>query len=156
SASRLAEVVAWVLAQVVPARDSMKLEIITATMGIDGWGERMDQWIEKSITKPKTIVIYNSAHNLGVVGSYDKGYRESTADLLAYTHDDTVIYEPGWDERVIREFEDSSVGVVGFGGAIAHGSEELYKSPYDYHQLGRAGYLSNVNDAEVHGQRFDG
>lgn len=94
--------------------------------------------------------------NLGVIGSYQKLYEQTDEDLLMFLHDDVICREEGWDERVIKEFTQSDVGVVGFGGALEHGTGELYKTPYKLQQLRRSGYLSNVDDAEVHGQRFTG
>src|SRR5262245_36136489 len=94
--------------------------------------------------------------NLGLVGSYNWLYENTKAEILAYIHDDVVCHEERWDERVLEEFEDPSVGVVGFGGALWHGTDELYKRPYELTQLRRIDYLSNVDDAETHGERFDG
>ena len=37
-------------------------------------------------------------------------------DILCYLHDDVVCREPGWDKRVLAQFNDLKVGVVGFGG----------------------------------------
>lgn len=98
---------------------------------------------------------YNTSDaNDGVVGSYQKLYEQTDASLLAFIHDDVICHEKGWDERVLAEFEDPSVGVVGFGGALGHGDPDLYKIPYRLEQLRRFDYLSNVDDAEVHGARF--
>ena len=77
-------------------------------------------------------------------------------DVLAYIHDDVRIDDPNWQERVLAEFEHPQVGVVGFGGAIRHGTADIYKTPYRLQQLARDGYLSNVDDAEAHGTRYEG
>lgn len=94
--------------------------------------------------------------NLGVVDSYTWLWEHTIEPLLAFVHDDVICRERGWDARVVREFEDPSVGVVGFGGAFRHGTPDLYKTPYRLQQLGRFGYLSNTDDAETHGERFEG
>lgn len=100
-------------------------------------------------------VQYNTVDvNLGVVGSYQKLYTQSTEDVLVFIHDDVIMRERGWDARVLQEFEDPKVGVVGFGGALQHGADEIYRVPYRLQQLARFRYLSNVDDAEVHGTRF--
>ena len=77
-------------------------------------------------------------------------------DILAYLHDDLDIYDPSWPERVLAEFADPSVGLVGFGGALRHGHPDLYRRPYNLQNLARYGYLSNTTDAERHGQLFTG
>ena len=94
----------------------------------------------------------------GMLPAYQRGLlKTADYDVLAYLHDDTLaVNAPGWPERVFAEFKDPAVGLVGFGGALGHGSPELYKAPYDYHQLGRSDFLSNMSDAEAHGTRFDG
>lgn len=97
--------------------------------------------------------------NLGVVASYQKLYEgvlSTGEDILAYVHDDVICREQGWDQRVLKEFEDPSIGIVGFGGATQHGHANLYKVPYQLQQLARADYYSNVDDAEIHGTRFEG
>lgn len=102
-------------------------------------------------------IVYNSPNrNRGVVGSYQELYKTSTSDLIMYLHDDVICREGNWDERVIAEFDDPKVGIVGFGGAIRHGSPDLYKVPYRLQDLARFGYMSNVDDAEVHGERMEG
>jgi hypothetical protein len=94
--------------------------------------------------------------NLGVTGSMQWCYEHTTAPIIAFLHSDLEIFEQGWDRRVLREFDDPSVGVVGFGGALQLGEDSIYKIPYELHQLRRIGYMSNTNDAETHGQRFEG
>lgn len=110
-----------------------------------------------TITADDFLIHYNSVDkNDGVVGAYEKLYRLSTADVLMYVHNDVYVYEKGWDERLMREFDDPAVGLVGWGGALRHGDPNIYKTPYRLQQLGRSGYISNVKDAEVHGERFTG
>ena len=107
---------------------------------------------------PDVIVRRNTPEdNLGVIGSYQWIYENADdADVIAYLHDDVECKEKNWDQRVMREFEDPSVGVVGFGGAPRHGHPDLYKVPYKLQNLARYNYRSNVTDAEVHGERFTG
>lgn len=92
----------------------------------------------------------------GVLPAMQHGYMISVADILAYVHDDVICREPEWRERVLHEFEDPTVGVVGFGGALVLGRDSLYREPYHITQLARDGYASNVDDAEIHGERFVG
>lgn len=116
---------------------------------VDTLGDRRDDYERK--------FRYNTQDdNLGVTGSLQWCYEHTAAPIIAFLHSDCEIFEQGWDERVLREFDDPSVGVVGFGGALQLGEDDIYKKPYEMHQLRRIGYRSNTNDAETHGERFTG
>lgn len=104
----------------------------------------------------KLAVHNNAERNIGVVASYQKLYERTKEPILAYVHDDVRISDTDWTARVLEEFSDPSVGVVGFGGALIHGSDDLYLKPYRIEQLARRGYRSNTDDAEAHGERFSG
>lgn len=78
------------------------------------------------------------------------------ADILGFLHDDILIHEDGWGTRVLAEFNDPNVVVVGFGGGLAQGHPDIYKIPYELVQLGRSYYISNDDHAEKHGYRFTG
>jgi|SRR5215510_3229291 len=105
----------------------------------------------------KTHVRFNTPEdNRGIVGSYQALYMESDEEVLCYLHDDVICREQDWDKRILKEFEDEKVAIVGAGGATRHGTRDLYKQPYHLPNLRRDGYCSNVDDAETHGERFDG
>src|SRR6185369_11654651 len=98
--------------------------------------------------------------NMGVPYALHKLYEmaEPATDeedhILAYIHDDVRILEPGWDARVLKVFQDHpECGLAGFGGATGLGGSEIYKVPYEIHQLGRRDFYSNMRGAEVHGHR---
>ena len=111
-------------------------------------GAWLDYEIETRINTP--------SNNLGVTGSLQWLYEHTTASVIAFLHSDCEIFEPGWDLRVLREFDDPRVGVVGFGGALQLGEDEIYRTPYRLTQLRRIDYRSNTRDAEQHGERFTG
>lgn len=92
----------------------------------------------------------------GVINLYQEGMEKGSRPIVAFIHNDVIMKEQGWDTRVLAAFNDPLVGVVGFGGALTHGSPDIYKVPYKLQQLGRSYYFSNVDDAEVHGTRFEG
>ena len=96
-------------------------------------------------------------NNLGVTKAYQKLYEATNADILLYLHQDVICREPEWDLRLMAEFIAApEVAVCGLGGALWHGLPDLYKVPYRLEQLQRGDYRSNVDDAEVHGERFTG
>lgn len=137
--------------------EQLRMALCVATMvESEEFPGDMGGWLEHANCVGYRVRRNTPEDNLGVVGSYDWLYRNTDAELLAYLHDDVICSEPGWDDRVLREFEDPSVGVVGFGGGRNHGTDELYKRPYRIQQLVRSDYLSNTDDAEVHGSRFSG
>lgn len=154
----------------------MKLAIITAHAGADtlfeccsswGWkGTVMALWDgdENGIVLAADPQIHIMKGQAGMLPAYQKGlektktyhYDKPPAEFLAYLHDDCRINDPQWPEKVLAEFRDPAVGLVGFGGAKDHGARDIYKIPYDYRQLGRSRFISNMEDAEVHGERFTG
>ena len=114
-------------------------------------------WIDHAALQPRQRFWCNKENNVGVVGAYEELYRDSTEDILLFLHDDVICREQDWDLRLMAEFiDDPQTAVVGFGGALWHGLPELYKVPYQLQQLQRGSYRSNVDDAEVHGERFEG
>lgn len=104
-----------------------------------------------STTYPHRIVWHRE-----ILEAYQSIYTDSTEPVIAYLHDDLVIEEKDWDLRVLREFDDPSVGLVGFAGATGHGHPMMYRQPYQAASLGRVGFASNMKNAEVHGARFTG
>lgn len=137
----------------------MKLAIAVATMK-DGIPPLIQGWRNAATVKTEVFVRNNTAaDNLGVIRSYQWLYdamNRHEYDIAMYAHDDLQAMESDWDYRVKVEFRDPSVAIVGFGGALGHGTDDLYKRPFEIPQLIRIGYRSNVNDAEVHGERFTG
>ena len=115
-------------------------------------------WFTHALNKQLDVQFhFNDKENLGVVGAYQKLYEKVKSDVLLFLHDDVICREQDWDLRLMAEFiDDPETAVVGFGGALWHGLPNLYKVPYQLQQLQRGSYRSNVDDAEVHGERFTG
>ena len=129
----------------------MKLSVHITTMR----GSTLDE-INTKIREPQHLTLHNhGARNPGYMPYQQNVLNEETADIIGFLHDDLTLLEP-WEERVIKEFEASDVAIVGFGGATGVGHPDIYKVPYHYTQLARANFLSNMVDAEKHGQRFTG
>lgn len=103
-----------------------------------------------------TCIRRNDKENIGLVASYQAIYEESVAPFICFAHDDVTVNEDGWNMRVLHEFEDPNVAVVGFGGAMGIGTNEIYKVPYSLQQLQRIDYYSNQVDHEIHGKRETG
>jgi len=99
---------------------------------------------------------YDVVFHRNVLDAYQDILERAGEEIIGYVHDDLKVFEYGWDTRVLREFSDPSIGMVGFGGALRHGSPNLYVEPYQLAQLGRFGFRSNMRNAEEHGERFAG
>lgn len=128
----------------------MNLAVCVATRYRDGFEQCVQTW-----TNPNHIH-FTKCEDGKLVKAMQEAYENTDADILCYLHDDVICHEPSWQDRVMKEFQDPKVGVVGFGGSLWHGSPDIYKVPYHISQLGRSYYMSNVDDAEVHGARFTG
>ncbi len=128
------------------------MTIIVPSMG--GHEQALRSW-QKTARGDLQVHVYDetTGEHAGFLNKLQRGYEEERADLLAYFHSDLYVHEEGWDERVLEQFKDDSVAVVGFVGARRLGRDDLYRTPYDFRQLARADVLSNLADAEIHGSR---
>ena len=96
---------------------------------------------------------------LGTVEAFKRGVdyvlgQIPSAEVIACLHDDVILSDPDWTTKVLRHFDTHPVtGLLGFGGAIGLGDDDLYQKPYAPVQLARKGFRSNMVDAEVHGIR---
>jgi hypothetical protein len=129
-----------------------QLSLIFATLRWKGWADCMNSWSANAM-QPHAWHIYA---DMPLLEAYQRGFEDSPEPILGYCHDDVVCQERNWDERVLKEFEDPSIGLVGFGGALGHGDPDMYRKPYELCQLARRGFRSNMASAEVHGERFTG
>ena len=119
------------------------------TMGWSGWRECVQSWHNTASDEYPWIIAANKPIPLG----FQMIYESTTEPIIAYIHDDLVIHEQGWDQRVLRQFEDPSVGLVGFAGGLGHGQPWMYHEPYRIPNLVRRSFISNLRDAERHGIR---
>ena len=111
--------------------------------------ERLASFVYGNVKDPD---VYVNAPNIGVVPAMQILYeRNQDEDILAFVHSDVTVYDSNWNSRVMAEFDDPKVAVVGFGGATGIGVSDIYKTRYEISQLQRIGYASNMRDWEVHG-----
>jgi len=130
----------------------MSLVYGIATCEQPQWQECVASWHDTA----SAIYPHRIVRNTDIVEAYQMIYKDTAEPILAHMHDDLVIHEKNWDLRVLKEFEDESVGVVGFAGAPGIGHPDMYKHAYQGASLGRVGFKSNLRNAEVHGARFTG
>lgn len=149
--------------------------VVTATTDPDRALPYLRSWREQAVYAWRLIVVVNgrkvdvvpegfgatwvgpSAEHLGTVPAFGRGLGvalEGPAPIIACLHDDVLIDEDGWDERVLSLFRNTArIGLVGFGGAVSLGAADIYQTPYDPMQLARGGFRSNLREAEAHGSR---
>lgn len=123
-----------------------------ATRHWEGWGKCVHSWYETAYSTRPAYMVYNRP----LLEAYNRVLHNTHSDIIAYIHDDVMIYEKDWDLRVLRQFDDPTIGMVGFGGARGHGDPRMYQIPYELVQLARRGFMSNMRTAELHGARFAG
>lgn len=104
------------------------------------------------------IAVIKEPQYLGTVEAFKRGtdlaLQNAEVEIIACLHDDWLVQEAGWQQKTLRCFDQHpEVGLVGYGGAVGLGSDDLYKKPYDPMQLARIWFRSNLVDAEVHGVR---
>lgn len=62
--------------------------------------------------------VIRNEENRGMVGSLKQAVEMCNTDVLVYQHSDLFMYEHGWDEQVLRAFEqDPKLGIIGVVGA---------------------------------------
>ncbi|MFY9936590.1 MAG: glycosyltransferase [Silvibacterium sp.] len=134
----------------------MDLTLIVATLKWSGWEKCVRSWFPtEDVTSGAHLHLIHSAEgHLSILQAYQQGLKSTSSPILGYVHDDVIVRDEEWFARVIKEFDDPGVGMVGFGGALRHGSTSLYQKPYRLAQLGRSDFRSNMFDAERHGKRF--
>jgi hypothetical protein len=110
--------------------------------------EKMEikMWIERFLpVKNKQKFIYHEQDNPGMIMTTQKGYELAHGDVLAFFHNDVIIYENGWDLTVLGKFEqDPSIGLAGFFG---HQGVHF--------RAGRQDCWTSMLEAEYHGNRLN-
>lgn len=90
--------------------------------------------------------IIRNEENQGVIAGLNQVWKEAKGDVVACIHNDLLIYEHGWDKRVLDLFERRErCGLAGFFGAEGIGFDG-----------GRAMCNCNFLEAEIHATRNTG
>lgn len=150
----------------------MKLAVVTASLDPNKTQEYWQSWRDRGTSEAQYIIVEQQSERahfadwdliirspkiLGVVPAFNIGVAIAAAqgfDLVACIHDDVRIDTPGWDTQVIEHFASHPKCVLaGFSGADGLGAENIYRVPYEPHQLARQGFFSNMQEAEKHGRR---
>ena len=133
-----------------------RLAVVSATLeSTDLIRKCTTSWAQRSDGDYPT---YTVKGRCGVVPLFAEGLaralRDTKADIIACLHDDVEIKENAWDRQVIEFFDaHPACGLLGFGGGTGLGSADIYHCNYNPMQLARQDFVSNMDDAEVHGRR---
>jgi hypothetical protein len=132
---------------------AMKLALGVATCEWTGWRECVSSWMRNASYMPNLYIVKHKT----VIEAYETIRNNSNHwPVTGYLHDDIICLEEDWDLRVIREFKDPRVGVVGIAGATGHGNPNMRKEPFKISNMVRQNFMSNMANAEENGSRFTG
>lgn len=100
--------------------------------------------------------VLRNSENVGVMPGLNQAWRilKGSTDYIFYPHNDLLIYEKNWDDKLVRVLSSlPECGVAGFYGAKAIGVPGIYKTPYQMQQLVRMGNVSACYrmNAAIHG-----
>lgn len=119
----------------------------------------IDNGSKKRFEHPdKNVRVVRHNKNKGVLASLQEGYeivkKTGYGDIIFFSHNDVFIHEKGWDDRVLEVFNTyQSAGIIGFGGAKGIGTPRIYRREYIKGDMARINFMSNMINAEDHGQR---
>lgn len=123
----------------------------------------LDEWLETDAPEGLREVIETDEYlspveAMAKAGQYllgqERGIGKSPSDIFVFLHDDVLIEQRGWDQAILDHFATHPrCGLAGFGGGVGFAADDIYKVPYDYRQLARLTFVSNMREAESHGYR---
>lgn len=124
----------------------MNLSLVVATWFQPEWARCIESWNHPVQLVPR----------MSIVPAYQVGLESLTSDVLGYIHDDLLCLEPAWKERILAEFVDPDVAIVGVAGGYGYGASAMYERTYHHRALGRIGFRSNMVNWERHGGHIEG
>ena len=70
------------------------------------------------VGKTNRFGVLTNKVNIGPYPTYKQGLENAKGEAIAFFHSDMFIYEKGWDDRIIKAFEeDKKLGLIGFIGS---------------------------------------
>ena len=138
-----------------------RLVVVTASANTERALACFDSWKDRAFYRFELVIAEGRTADgyIPPVPAFAAGVAEALeqcpkAEVIACFHDDLLIEADNWDTHVLRVFDQvQDTGLAGFGGARGLGLDEIYKVPYNPHQLARIDFRSNMRDAELHGSR---
>lgn len=73
---------------------------------------------DKKIEPFGKINVVNNDKSIGVYPTFKQGFENTRGDIVAFFHSDFIVWERGWDIKVIEAFDfRSKLGMIGFIGS---------------------------------------
>src|SRR6266404_4540884 len=105
------------------------LSMVICCPSMGGHEVAQESWITNMTDQEHLSIVLDDTHEgeeAGFLHKLQHMYEITHEDVIGYLHSDLIIHEQGWDARVLREFDDPRVGVVGFVGATGLGDKNIY------------------------------
>lgn len=117
------------------------VELVVVDNGsTDGTAEWLNRFVFPHFPDHQLI---RNEENLGVIPALNQIWKAAKGDVVAVVHNDLMIYEAGWEKRVLDLFErHPRCGLAGFFGAEGMGRDG-----------GRMNCHCNFLEAEIHAMR---
>jgi GT2 family glycosyltransferase len=125
-----------------------------------------EQFEYKNENLPKPLHVVQLRQNIGVYPIFWEALKHTDADILIFIHSDLIIAEKGYDQRILKAFEDNpKLGMLGFigsneidsAGGRGVGTTSNFQGNKTERHLATGQVLSWVGSrAEAHGMRNDG
>lgn len=104
--------------------------------------------------KNNHVRVLRNEKNVGVYPTFQDGFKFTGSKFIFYSHNDVSMLEYGWDEKINRILSSlDNVGVAGMFGAKKIGTDDIYRTPYDFRQLMRGDCVTTASMADGHGSR---
>lgn len=132
---------------------------------LDNGSDEEFKWFAGLMNEHIKVTNVRYHKSIGVYPTFWDGLNNSTGDIIAFFHSDLVVSEKGWDERVIKAFEeDPTIGLMGFigsheidtSGGRGLGTISNFQGGEVYYQHGETKKVWKGSPAHVHGKTDSG
>ena len=66
--------------------------------------------------KDVEILPYENKGTMSLTQVYNKALKDSTYDIIAFTHDDIILSKNNWGKKLIKQYANSDFGLLGVAG----------------------------------------
>lgn len=104
--------------QLVAATSEKDVEFVVIDNGSSSPLSRALDGSGISLKEGQSLVVVRNERSIGVYPTFDQGMRVASGDVVAFLHSDMVVWEEGWDQRVLMQFDIvPPLGLLGFIGS---------------------------------------